>query len=72
VRALATPWRYAIGTVFPLFLLFTFYSSVVDFAGLSLSTMAIAGLALLTGIPFVGVVRWVEGSDRTGAAEAAD
>lgn len=71
-RVLATPWRYAIGTVFPLFLLFTFYSSIVDFAGLSLSTAVIAGLALLTGIPFVGVVRWIEGSGRTGTAEAAD
>ncbi|WP_306060637.1 sodium-dependent transporter [Natronococcus wangiae] len=71
-RPLAAPWRYAIGTVFPAFLLFTLYSDVLSLAGLSPRTSTMVLLTLATAVPFVLFVRWSERDVRTTSAEAAD
>ncbi|WP_323190954.1 sodium-dependent transporter [Halostella sp. PRR32] len=70
--AVAVPWRYAIGTVFPLFLLFSFYSDGLSVAGFSLSTTAILGLTLATGIPFILYLRMSGGAVPSESVETSD
>ncbi|WP_049921295.1 sodium-dependent transporter [Halopiger djelfimassiliensis] len=71
-RSLATPWRYAIGTVFPTFLLFTFYSDALSLAGYSPGTSVIALVALVTTVLFVLLVLWSEQEVRTENVDTAD
>lgn len=47
-RPLVIPWRYAIGTLFPAFLLFTFYADVTALVGLSLGRGALLVTSLVT------------------------
>lgn len=55
-RALSSPWRYTIGTVLPLFLLFSFYTNVIGLLELSLSTVATVGMTLLSGVVLFGLL----------------
>ena len=71
-RPLAVPWRYAVGTVFPAFLLFTFYSDGLSAAGYSPSATTIAVLALGTTVSFVALLVWSEGGVQTESVETAD
>lgn len=71
-RPLAVPWRYAVGTVFPAFLLFTFYSDALRLLGFSPRTTTVGLLALGTIVAIVALVRWSDGSDRSPAAGTAD
>ncbi|SFC49395.1 neurotransmitter:Na+ symporter, NSS family [Halobiforma haloterrestris] len=56
-RPLAIPWRYAIGTVFPAFLLFTFYADVTALAGLSVGRGLLSVGTLLTMVVLVSIAR---------------
>ncbi|MFC4541284.1 sodium-dependent transporter [Halosolutus amylolyticus] len=71
-RPFASSWRYAIGTVFPTFLLFTFYSDALSLAGYVPSTAAVAIGALVTTVLVVLLVVWSERGVLPGSVEAAD
>ncbi|MFC4439972.1 MULTISPECIES: sodium-dependent transporter [Natrialbaceae] len=71
-RSLATPWRYAIGTVFPTFLLFAFYSDALSLAGFSPRTSTIVFVTVATAVPFVLFVRWSARDVRSTSVDAAD
>ncbi|WP_049892572.1 sodium-dependent transporter [Natronococcus jeotgali] len=71
-RPLAIPWRYAIGTVFPAFLLFTFYADVTALIGLSVGTGPLLVATLLTVVPFVLVARRSVSRNRPQPTESAD
>ncbi|WP_323174253.1 sodium-dependent transporter [Natrialba sp. PRR66] len=71
-RTLALPWRYAIGTVFPTFLLFTFYADSLLLLGYEPSTMVLIALALVTAGTFVALIHWSERGVRPTNAETAD
>jgi neurotransmitter:Na+ symporter, NSS family len=71
-RPLAVPWRYAIGTVFPAFLLFTFYSDALSLLGFSPGTTAIGLLTLATIVPLVLFLRLSDGPSRSTSAGTAD
>lgn len=54
-RTLSVPWRYTIGTILPLFLAFSFYTTIVGLLEITLPTAATIGLILLSGVPFMGL-----------------
>ncbi|APW98291.1 sodium-dependent transporter [Halobiforma lacisalsi AJ5] len=56
-RPLVIPWRYAIGTVFPAFLLFTFYADVTALVGLSVGRGLLSVGTLLTMVVLVSIAR---------------
>lgn len=56
-RPLAIPWRYAVGTVFPAFLLFTFYTDATALIGLAVGRGLLLATTLLTTILLVFVAR---------------
>ncbi|ELZ04780.1 sodium:neurotransmitter symporter [Natrialba chahannaoensis JCM 10990] len=62
-HSIAVPWRYALGTIFPTFLLFTFYSDSFRLLGYSPGTEALVALTLVTAVSFVGLIRWSEGDE---------
>ncbi|UPM43451.1 sodium-dependent transporter [Halocatena salina] len=53
-RTVGVPWRYTVGTILPLFLLFSFYTNVISLLGISLPPVAVVGLTVLTGLPVTG------------------
>ncbi|RKD97490.1 sodium-dependent transporter [Halopiger aswanensis] len=71
-RPLVVPWRYAIGTVFPAFLLFTFYADVAAIVGLEAGRGLLVVAALLTLLLLVGVARRSVSETRPQLNESAD
>ncbi|WP_246999879.1 sodium-dependent transporter [Halosolutus gelatinilyticus] len=71
-RPLAIPWRYAIGTLFPTFLLFTFYADVTVLIGFSAGTGLLLVVTLLTLVPFVLVARRSVSKNRPQSTENMD
>jgi len=72
-RPLVVPWRYAIGTLFPAFLLFTFYADVAALVGLSAGTELLLVATLLTVIALVVFVAHRSVSEnRPQPSESAD
>lgn len=69
---LVIPWRYAIGTVFPAFLLFTFYADVAALTGLSTGTGPLLVATLLTVLVLVFVARRSVSENRPEPSESAD
>ncbi|SFS97939.1 sodium-dependent transporter [Halostagnicola kamekurae] len=71
-RPLAIPWRYAIGTLFPAFLLFTFYADVASLVGFSAGTELLLVAALLTVVALVFVARRSVSKNPPQPRESAD
>ncbi|WP_293033732.1 sodium-dependent transporter [Natronococcus sp.] len=71
-RPLVVPWRYAIGTVFPAFLLFTFYADAAALVGLAIETELLALATLVTLGPFVLYLRRSDRDEPRHATEPAD
>ncbi|MFB6223955.1 MAG: sodium-dependent transporter [Haloarcula sp.] len=71
-RPLAEVWRYAIGTVFPIFLLFSFYTDSLSVAGFSLDFTQLLALTLVTAIPFIFLVFWSEQEPSDAVPSNAD
>ena len=69
---LVVPWRYAIGTVFPAFLLFTFYADVSVLVGLSVGTELLLVVTLATVVPFVLLARRSHSGSHSRPTESAD
>ncbi|ELY50163.1 sodium-dependent transporter [Natronolimnohabitans innermongolicus] len=71
-RPLVLPWRYAIGTVFPAFLLFTFYADVTALIGLSTGTELLLAATVLTVVPLVIAARRSVSEPRSRSSESTD
>ncbi|WP_396613578.1 sodium-dependent transporter (plasmid) [Haloferax sp. S1W] len=59
-RPFARPWRYAIGSVFPTFLLFSFYTDTLQLAGYAAESVDVLVVTLLTAVPCIAFIRWTE------------
>ncbi|ELZ97498.1 sodium-dependent transporter [Haloferax mediterranei ATCC 33500] len=71
-RPFAGVWRYAIGSVFPVFLLFSFYTDSLSLAGYSVDSMEVLAVTLLTAIPFVVLVHWSERETPSKTTQSMD
>ncbi|MFC6719071.1 sodium-dependent transporter [Natrialbaceae archaeon GCM10025810] len=71
-RPLVVPWRYAIGTLFPAFLLFTFYADVTSLVGLSAGRELLGVATLLTLLGLVFVAHRSVSESRPQPNESAD
>ncbi|WP_049891089.1 sodium-dependent transporter [Natrinema versiforme] len=71
-RPLVIPWRYAIGTVFPAFLLFTFYTDVAALVGLSVGRGSLVVTSLVTLLVLVVVACRTVSETRPQLNESAD
>ncbi|OIB59060.1 sodium-dependent transporter [Natrialba sp. SSL1] len=71
-RSIAVPWRYALGTIFPTFLLFTFYSDSLRLLGYTPPTELLVALTLTTAISVIGVIRWSDSKGETAQPATAE
>ncbi|QIB74331.1 sodium-dependent transporter [Halogeometricum borinquense] len=71
-RPLAGVWRYAIGSVFPIFLLFSFYTDSLSLAGVSVNSMEVLVITLLTAVPFIIFIHWSERETPSKAIKSTD